>query len=233
MTKMRITLLLTLLIVMGLGIANAQTIEKKEATAATCFECGNEAYWHDVENKKYYKDEACTQEFSPGAWIIQPLDHKFENDVCALCGTNREQITIYYTTTDGKVADPAETSSFGANVVSNSYINGRGVITFDGVVTRIADDAFMGKTNLASIVIPSGVTVIGQRAFQKCNALKSITIPKGVREIQKRAFYNCSKLKEIILHAYPSMAADAFSGIASGANYQMQLEEGSFNAAAD
>jgi hypothetical protein len=64
--------------------------------------------------------------------------------------------------------------TFGANIVSNTYENGVGVITFDG-----------------------DVTTIGNWAFGGCSALKSITIPNSVTSIGNKAFYNCSALKEV------------------------------------
>lgn len=45
--------------------------------------------------------------------------------------------TIYYTTSDETICTPY--SDFGANIVSNTYSNGQGVITFDGDVTSIGE----------------------------------------------------------------------------------------------
>ena len=39
---------------------------------------------------------------------------------------------IYYTSTDGKVVTPHKSDMFGANIVSNTYENGKGIIVFDG-----------------------------------------------------------------------------------------------------
>ena len=44
---------------------------------------------------------------------------------------------IWYTSSDGNIVNPTEPGGFDANIVSNTYENGKGVITFDGEVTRI------------------------------------------------------------------------------------------------
>ena len=49
---------------------------------------------------------------------------------------------IYYTSVDGAVVTPINLDVFGATILSNEYINGRGIITFDGDVTSIGENAF-------------------------------------------------------------------------------------------
>ena len=56
---------------------------------------------------------------------------------------------IYYTSSDGKVITPTVTEGFGATIVSNEYLDGYGVISFDGIVTSIGDEAFVGCSSLA------------------------------------------------------------------------------------
>ena len=103
---------------------------------------------------------------------------------------------IYYTSTDGSVVVPYKTDVFGANIISNTYENGRGVITFDGDVTSIGTYAFMGRSKLASISIPESVTSIGVEAFNSCE-ISSITIPESVSSIGHGAFVSCRKLSSI------------------------------------
>lgn len=85
---------------------------------------------------------------------------------------------------------------FGANIVSNTYENGIGVITFDGVVTKIGSSAFKGDWLLQSIALPDSVEVIESSAFKNCLNLKSITIGSGVKKIvgygESGAFSSCS-----------------------------------------
>ena len=98
---------------------------------------------------------------------------------------------IWYTSSDGNVVTPYNTDLFGANIVSNVYENGKGIITFDGDVTSIGYDAFYSSSNLTSITIPNSVESIGISAFQSCEKLTSITIPNSVTSIGSYAFYDC------------------------------------------
>ena len=111
--------------------------------------------------------------------------------------------------------------TFGSDVVSNVWDSEtkRGIITFDGDVTMIGDDAFnncdkftgitlpesvtsIGKNafydcdGLTEFIIPDSVTTIGDYAFQGCDSLTSVTIPDRVTEIGYAAFYDCGSLQE-------------------------------------
>ena len=92
---------------------------------------------------------------------------------------------IYYTSSDGNIVNPTNANGFGANIISNTYENGQGIITFDGPVTSIRQEAFYACTSLTSISIPNSVTTIGHLAFTGCSSLTSITIPKSVTDIGK------------------------------------------------
>lgn len=116
---------------------------------------------------------------------------------------------IYYTSSDGNIITPdigigEEGYGFGANIVSNTYSEGRGVIVFDGPVTIIGvlafNEAFPGHTNnLVSITIPNSVTRIERLAFSECLKLKSINIPYSITYIGTEAFYSCESLTSIII----------------------------------
>ena len=49
---------------------------------------------------------------------------------------------IWYTSTDGQVVLPDDTGAFGAIFLSNEYKDGKGVLKFDGPVTKVGDGAF-------------------------------------------------------------------------------------------
>ena len=105
---------------------------------------------------------------------------------------------IWYTSTDGKIVIP-DASTFGsAEIVSNVYENGKGIITFDGEITAIADYAFYYK-EIQSIAIPNSVTQIGDYAFRECDNLTYITIPDGVTQIGDHAFDDCDGLTSITI----------------------------------
>ena len=101
---------------------------------------------------------------------------------------------IMYTSSDGKVVAPYNANGFGATIISNTYIDGKGVITFDGDVTTIGVDAFRNCTTLTNITIPDSVTTIGEKAFCNCSSLTNITIGDSVTMIGSNAFSSCSSL---------------------------------------
>ena len=106
---------------------------------------------------------------------------------------------IWYTSTDGNVVTPRYKGVFGANIKSNTYSNGRGVITFDKDVTKIGNYAFDELINLTSVTIPDSVTSIGNYAFYKCSSLTSLTIPDSVTTIGELAFYYCESLTSVTI----------------------------------
>ena len=80
-------------------------------------------------------------------------------------------------------------------------------------VTSIADSAFKGCSDLATITIPEGVTSIGSYAFEGCSDLATITIPEGVTSIGSDAFSGCSGLAAVTIPAsVTSIDNGAFSG---------------------
>ena len=96
---------------------------------------------------------------------------------------------ILYTSSDGKVVTPYNAIDFGATIISNTYIDGKGVITFDGDVTMIGNNAFYEKKTLTGITLPNSVTTIGEKAFYNCRSLTNVTIGDSVTSIGESAFY--------------------------------------------
>ena len=101
---------------------------------------------------------------------------------------------IWYTSSDGNIVTPYETNVFGAKIISNTYNNGKGVITFNGAVTTIGNEAFNNCTSLTSVNIPDSVTSIGESAFLGCYSLTSVNIPDSVTTIGNYAFLACFSL---------------------------------------
>ena len=146
---------------------------------------------------------------------------------------------IFYTSSDNKVITPYRTDAFGANIVSNTYENGKGIIKFDIPVTSIGEGAFYDCSSLASVTIPdnvtsigedaflhcssltsvtigNSVTSIGERAFQSCSSLTSVTIPDSVTSIGEYAFYNCSSLTSVVIgNGVTSIGNSAFQACSS------------------
>ena len=100
---------------------------------------------------------------------------------------------IWYTAT-AKV-EPKPSANYGATIESNEWdsATGKGVITFDGEVTSIVEEAFRDRSKMTSIVLPNSVKTIAYEAFCYCSNLTGkITIPESVVSIEERAFMGCS-----------------------------------------
>ena len=138
---------------------------------------------------------------------------------------------IWYTATEKvepRNPGPGYPSLFDANIVSNTYKNGQGIITFDGDVTSIGEAAFYLCRSLTSVTIPESITSIENYAFANCinltafygkfasvdnrclvvdGALTSFapaglteyTIPDGVTSIGECAFAYCNSLTSVTI----------------------------------
>lgn len=109
---------------------------------------------------------------------------------------------IYYTSTDGNIVEPNNyewiPTGWGATLISNTYNNGVGVITFDGDVTAIPGNAFSYKSTLNSVVVPESVLTIGGNAFSH-TALEEFVVPDNVVSVGRQALYACDDLTEVTI----------------------------------
>lgn len=107
---------------------------------------------------------------------------------------------FWYTSTDGNVVTPYSTTPFNANIISNTYSGGKGVITCDAPITIINNDAFRECSTLETIWMGNAVTMINDDAFEVCTALTAITLSEALTYLQARVFNaSCSLLKEIVI----------------------------------
>ena len=117
---------------------------------------------------------------------------------------------IFYTSKDGKIVTPGDV--FGGLILSNTYDNGVGVITFDRPITGVGNFALSDCRSLTSVTIPDSVTTIGEDAFSGCSSLTSITIPDSVTTIGNHAFYKCSSLTSVTIpDSVTTIGGSAFS----------------------
>ena len=80
---------------------------------------------------------------------------------------------------------------------------GKGVITFDGDIATVGENAFYYCKLLSSITIPASVTSIGKQAFNQCSKLATVTFAEGskLETIGESAFQFCSALSSITIPA--------------------------------
>ena len=68
-------------------------------------------------------------------------------------------------------------------------------IVLGNLVTKIADNEFIGHTGLTSLTLPPNIEVIGEKAFYGCSNIPAISIPCSVNEIRSNAFNMCTSVK--------------------------------------
>ena len=168
-----------------------------------------------------YRKDSSQNKYDDRGYVLIPKDQGGENSGDEPDIEIDTTYAIYYTSSDGNVVTPYKTDVFGANIVSNNYINGQGIISFDGPitsigylafnrgdikriiipdsVTTIGDYAFSNCQNITSVNIPNSVTTVGENAFKGCSSLTSVTIPNSVTSIGDYAFYNCTSLTSITI----------------------------------
>ena len=106
---------------------------------------------------------------------------------------------IWYTSTDGNIVEPSDPGAFRANIISNTYLNGKGVLRFDADVDRLGESTFKSCYTLKTITLPESVKTIGKYAFRYCHSLTEIYLPQTLTEIPEETFKGCSSLTKINL----------------------------------
>ena len=120
---------------------------------------------------------------------------------------------IWYTTTDGEIANIIDATGYGANILSNTYTNGKGVVQFDGEITKTSYNMFKGATNLESVILPNSILGIETEGFSGCTALRTGVLPKYVTTLGAGLFYGCTALEKLeIPNTVTNIYNSAFSG---------------------
>lgn len=103
---------------------------------------------------------------------------------------------IWYTTSDENVIETYNSfDNFGANIVSNTYADGKGVIKLDGDATRLWE-AFEGDETLLTVTLPDSITTLGGYSFSVCPNLTTINFGNGITTVESNAIYDCPSLSK-------------------------------------
>ena len=150
---------------------------------------------------------------------------------------------IYYTTTDGEPIRISDDKMDANGIVSNKYVDGRGVLTFNKELTSLKYGIFDGCSTMSSVTLPESITTL-DRPFISCinlseiisplstsderclisngkllavasGGLTSFIVPDEVTSLQS-AFIGLSNLREVVLPAgLTSMGRNEFQGCTS------------------
>ena len=124
---------------------------------------------------------------------------------------------LWYTSVSGKTISPYKPESLNANIVSNTYDGGKGIIKFDAPLTVIGAEVFNYRQDLYSVTMSDSVIELGRRAFDytkirtvrlsqnlqkiatdafsSCYDLLFIAIPESVTSLSTGSFINCKSLR--------------------------------------
>ena len=124
---------------------------------------------------------------------------------------------IWYTSSTGDIID-VDATAFGGeyswempSIVSHTYENGKGVITFDRDIDKIGYRAFNGQP-ITTITLPNSIEVIGSHAFSQ-SELTTMTIPNSVTTLSGEAFYYCFELRSVFIpDSVTLFGEDIFAG---------------------
>lgn len=129
-------------------------------------------YISNIIYTSYKNDENSPQNWSEHKSYIVPYDYGYEPEPLPVLEGN----TIYYTTTDGNPITVYGPESVNAQILSNTYENGIGMITCVEDITEIEGCVFRDCKNLETITFPSTITKYGKYAIYSCSSLKEIYI---------------------------------------------------------
>lgn len=104
---------------------------------------------------------------------------------------------IWYTTTDGEVCNTDI-----ENYTSNTYVDGKGILSFNGDLISLPSYAFSSlriTPNLETISLPACVQSLGSHAFGGHSTLQSIPLPQSLQSIGNGVFTGCSSITELVI----------------------------------
>jgi len=104
---------------------------------------------------------------------------------------------LWYVTQDGKILE-MQAAYFDRTITSHTYQDGKGVITFDGPLTRVGTDdglTVFGETT-TELYLPNTVEKIGRSAF-RFSSISAFRAPNNLKSFGPQAFGFNSLLKKL------------------------------------
>ena len=111
---------------------------------------------------------------------------------------NQPRNEIWYTSTDGQIVEPdLHLEKPKLTLLSNTYENGKGVLTFEEDLETIPFGIFASCKTLESVVFPEGVTTVNNAVFEYCENLLSVRFPSTVIQLGGYLFHDCYHLMSV------------------------------------
>ncbi len=143
--------------------------------------------------------------------------HTFTSEnKCSVCGAEWEY-------TEGLSYAENGNGTYSVSGISPEREESHVVIPYghDGkAVTAIGAEAFTGRVDMTTAVLPQSILSIGTNAFSNCVHLEKIEIPVSVKTIGAYAFYRCS-----MLTVWYAGMVEQWNAVEKGENWNGSAEE--------
>lgn len=106
-------------------------------------------------------------------------------------------------------------NAFDSQIVSHTFSDGVGTITFASDVSVIGSYAFAYTTNLTNIILPKTITTLKNHAFRNCSGLVEIDLSgyENLQRIEAQAFNFASTSNKVLIPSNVTYIGDyGFSG---------------------
>ena len=171
--------------------------------------CSSELYGffeiNDVTTISGYSDKSYNEtSFNKGFnhFVSSHKDYFIENDFVFGLKTDNTLSIAKYLGNSSEVEIPSEVQGKKvASILGYAFLNKTMInsVTIPSSIESIGYNSFGGCTGLKEIILPSSVTSIGYMAFSGCTSVQSLKIPYGVKEIGASAFEGCTSLKYVVI----------------------------------
>lgn len=113
------------------------------------------------------------------------------------------------------------------DVISHTFRNGRGIITFNNDITEVKD--WLRETQITNVYLPKGITKIGNNAFFECFKLALTSLPSGVTYIGGAAFFRCVGINGLTIPIETPPTLKAYTGVFDGTYFAIFVPAKSVN----
>ena len=131
--------------------------------------------------------------------MVKVISQEYNEVFAEYTITQGTRYCICYTSSDGKIVKPQDSSSFDATILSNTYKDGSGIIEFDAPITSIGICAFYDCSSLTNVYCKPTTPPAGDYDIFTGNASgRKIYVPTESVEAYKNASHWSDYASDIV-----------------------------------